>query len=267
MARTPLSILFFSRWIPTWIRYSYIYRTWIVINLLGPPRVSSLFFSHPLFFLFFFFLTFPSPFFLSSSFHLSSFTARRRIELELWSSHSACLRPCNCEINHCHPPFFSLFLSLSVSHVRSILFFGTGEHALSSLYRRLSWQMVQFETPIVRGFFRFRWMDGWMDRYIPIVWKEETRRRKGLINARLISIIKRIFFHQLARTTSPPFNVLFSTFHSQSPSVQVLPPIRMITRYVLSMLVLRRTPPFTRPANVFRNSRAFFTRKGRVNFQ
>lgn len=110
-------------------------------------------------------------------------------------------------------------------------------------------------------------MDGWMDRHIPIVWKEETRRRKGLINARLISIIKRIFFHQLARTTSPPFNVLFSTFHSQSPSVQVPPPIRMTTRYVLSMLVLRRTPPFTRPANVFRNSRAFFTRKGRVNFQ
>lgn len=135
----------------------YIYRTWVVINLLD-PGVSSLaaLFSHsPLLLLPVFLLSHFSPPLFSFFLFSPPFTTRRRIE-QLWSSHSACLRPCNCEINHCHP-LFSLSLSLSVP--RSLYSLLWNENTPSSLYRRLSWQMVQFETPIVRGFFRFRWMD------------------------------------------------------------------------------------------------------------
>lgn len=103
----------------------YIYRTWIVINLLD-PGVSSLaaLFSHsPLLLLPVFLLSHFSPPLFSFFLFSPPFTTRRRIE-QLWSSHSACLRPCNCEINHCHP-LFSLSLFLSLSHVHSIPFFGT----------------------------------------------------------------------------------------------------------------------------------------------
>lgn len=137
----------------------------------------------------------------------------------------------------------------------STLFPSLERASLFSLYRRLSWQMVlDFEIPIVRGFFRR------MERRFGK--KKTTRNVEDQLRWARSRYDKKIFLPRFARL----FNV---RIRNVRPSAATYPDDHSLlpSRHSIHTHPRAKKPPIHSAGHVFRNSRAFFTRKGRVNFQ